>query len=301
MKQRKSTEAFVSDLKKAEGSLRGILTNQFKVEPSKIVLIQQGSSSLNVLSKELVDVTHEVEYGKELGFSKPTVAGHEGKVLFGFTKDGNIPVVILKGRMHLNEGYLPRQVAWPIFLFGNIGIRKVILTNAVGSTQKNRPPGSIGVISDHFNYVRKDPFYGGLARMLGKNNQFVPMDNIYHPGYARIAYCIGKQDLNLNIHHGKYLINMGPSFETKHEVETFRDAFGVDYIGMSLVMEAMASKLYTDFENPEKSMMVLALSGVSNYAAGISEESITHENNLRVLEELDSNFSTLIYKCIQRM
>lgn len=289
----KSIPFFIAELVKARASLQVITNKHFEgIDLKDCVLIQQGSSSLDHLSDKLIDVVHTVEYGGPLGFHKPTTPGHPGKIIFGFAGEKKVPVILLKGRMHLHEGYSAREVAWPILLFGGIGIKKLILTNASGSTEEQNKPGTLGIITDHFNYVQQDPFTEGLAVKLGRDNPFVAMDNIYDKKYIEMASTVAK-NLDIPYCYGKYLITKGPSFETEWEVNVFRNTYKAEFLGMSTVIEASTAQFYN--------MRVLGLTGISNYAYGIVDNSITHEENLNVLKILDEPLSHLINHCIPRM
>ena len=240
-------------------------------------------SGLGAFAGELSEPT-KIPFGEIPNFPKSTVEGHSGQLVIG--KVGNVPIAAMQGRVHFYEGYSMESVIFPMRVFARIGIKAVILTNAAGGISSKLEQGSLMVISDHINLQGTHPMIGPNDPRLGE--RFFDMTTAYYPSYRELAMREGKQ-LGINIHEGVYLAVTGPSFETPAEIRAFR-TLGADVVGMSTVPEVIAAR--------HMGIKVLAISCVTNLAAGISGEPLNHLEVMQTGERVRKEFIGLLERVI---
>jgi purine-nucleoside phosphorylase len=236
-------------------------------------------SGVGGLADELTEATR-VPYAEIPNFPRSTAIGHAGQMVIG--KAGDVPVAAMQGRVHLYEGYSPQQVAFPIRVFGRMGIRAVILTNAAGGINLEYKQGALVVISDHINLQGHNPLVGRNDDRLGL--RYPDMTQAYWKPYRQIALEEARR-LGVNVYEGVYAAMLGPSFETPAEIRFLR-TIGVDVVGMSTVSEVVAAR--------HMCLKVLAISCVTNMAAGILNQILTHEEVLETGERVKGAFTALI-------
>lgn len=221
-----------------------------------------------VLGSGLGELANSVEsscivpYAGIPSFPQPTVIGHTGRLLVGTIQ--GVPVAVMQGRVHGYEGYSPVQVVFPIRVLGGIGIKQLILTNAAGSLRPDFARGSLVAISDHINLTGANPCLGPNDVTLG--TRFFDMTHAYSPRLRQLAIRTASAQ-GWTMKEGIYLGVSGPSFETPAEIRFFR-TIGADLVGMSTVQEVIAAR-HMDVE-------VLAISCVTNLAAGLTEAELNH-------------------------
>ena len=185
-------------------------------------------SGLGELAEEAED-KRVIEYKEIPGFPVSTVQGHKGRLVFG--KMGGKRVVFMQGRFHYYEGYNMKEVAFPIWVFNFLGIKKLIVTNAAGGINTSFKPGDLMIIKDHINYTNNNPLIGPNLEALGP--RFPDMSAAYSKELIEIvrecAYSNG-----IRLQEGNYLFLTGPSYETPAEIRAFR-ILGADAVGMSTV------------------------------------------------------------------
>jgi len=210
----------------------------------------------------------ELPYGDIPGWPASTAIGHAGKlVLGGF---GEVPVAVMKGRAHLYEGLSPADVVFGVRVLGRLGVHSLVLTNACGAIDPSVEPGTLVAITDHLNLQGSSPLVGPNDETLGP--RFPDMTDAYDPGYRAIAHRAAAA-LGLDLGEGVYAAWLGPAFETPAEIRMMR-ALGADLVGMSTVPEVLAAR--------HLGLRCLALSCVTNAAAGVRPEPIDHERVLEV-------------------
>jgi len=182
---------------------------------------------------------------------------------------GGAPVVALKGRAHLYEGHPPAKVVLPIRVLGRLGVRTLVLTNACGAIDTTLEPGQLVLLSDHVNLQGTSPLVGPNDDTLGP--RFPDMTDAYDPALREAARAAGAR-IGVELRDGVYAAWLGPAFETPAEIRMLR-VLGADLVGMSTVPEVLAAR--------HIGMRCLAVSCVTNMAAGVLPEPIDHE---RVLE-----------------
>jgi len=193
-------------------------------------------------------------------------AGHAGKLVFG-QLDG-LEVVAMAGRSHLYEGYSPGQVTMGVRVLHRLGVRSIIFTNAAGGINLSYSQGALVLISDHINLQGSNPLIGPNDDSSGP--RFPDLTDAYSAAYRAIAHQVAG-DLGIPMSEGVYAALTGPSYETPAEIRYLR-TIGADLVGMSTVPEVIVAN--------HLGMRVLAISCVTNMAAGILPQKINHEEVL---------------------
>jgi purine-nucleoside phosphorylase len=243
-------------------------------------------SGLGGFADELTDAVR-IPYAHIPCFPRSTAIGHAGQMVIG--KAGDVEVAAMQGRVHLYEGYSPQEVAFPIRAFGRMGIGAVILTNAAGGINLDYKQGALVVISDHINLQGQNPLVGENDECFGV--RYPDMTMTYWKLYRQFAREEARK-LDLNVYEGVYAGMLGPSFETPAEIRFLRTV-GADLVGMSTISEVIAAR--------HMGMKVLAISCVTNMAAGILDQILTHEEVLETGERVKDAFTALIKAVLPRI
>ena len=222
-------------------------------------------SGLGGLADELRDPA-SIPFGDLPGWPAATAPGHAGRLLLGHL-DG-VPVAMLQGRFHLYEGNDPGLVVQPVLLFGRLGARVVVLTNAAGGLNPDYSPGTLMVIADHLNLTGRTPLLGPNADEIGP--RFPDLTDVYAPDHRARLHAAARAE-GTSLEEGTYVGLLGPTYETPAEVRMFR-GLGGDAVGMSTVLEAIACRW--------AGMEVAGISLVTNAGAGYSGEPLNHEEVL---------------------
>ncbi len=236
---------------------------------------------------ERIDVKAEVEYTDIEGFPVSTVAGHEGKFIFGYVK--KVPVVVMKGRVHYYEGYEMEDVVMPIRLMGMLGAKTLILTNAAGSVNLDYKPGDLMIIEDQISAFVQSPLRGRNMEELG--TRFPDMSCIYDKEIQDKIEEIAKE-LKVSVKKGIYLQWQGPNYESPAEIRMFR-GLGADAIGMSTACEAIAAR--------HMGLRVCGISCLTNMAAGILDQPLDHKEVQEVANQVKDSFEALVSEMIARI
>lgn len=204
-----------------------------------------------------------LDYHTIPGLGRPTVAGHDGALLWG-TCSG-LETFVFLGRRHWYEGAGWEAIAFPIYLLKTFGASLVVLTNAAGGIRADLTPGTLMVIDDHINAMGAHPLVAPYDPDWG--TQFPDQTQVYDDDLRRRMACAAER-LRQPLAHGVYLATSGPTYETPAEIRAFR-AWGADAVGMSTVPEAMLAHA--------AGLRVGALSFIANRAAGLSNHALAHE------------------------
>ncbi len=256
-------------------------------------------SGLGAFADELTDAV-SIPYEEIPHFARSTVEGHAGRLVLG--KLDGTSIAVQQGRFHYYEGYEMDQVVFPIRAFGLLDIRTVILTNAAGSLVTDMPPGSLMLISDHLNLIGANALRGANDTRLGP--RFPDMTEVYDRGLQAIVveaaaaiaqerFDQGKDEqLTSFLQRGTYCALSGPTYETPAEIHMYR-LLGADAVGMSTVPEATVAR--------HQKMKVVGISCITNFAAGMTAESIDHEDVLKTGERVAEVFKELLRRVIARI
>ena len=236
-------------------------------------------SGLGAFADSLSDATR-VPYAEIPSFPQSTAIGHAGRMVVG--NAGDIPVAAMQGRVHLYEGYTAQEVTFPIRVFARMGIRSVILTNAAGGINLGYSQGALVLIRDHINLQGTNPLVGPNDDRFGV--RFPDMTHAYSRTFRTIAREHAAK-ININLYEGVYAALLGPSYETPTEIEYLR-RIGADLVGMSTVAEVIAAR--------HMGLNVLAISCVTNMAAGILDQPLSHAEVMETGERVKSTFEALL-------
>ncbi|HEX8397231.1 MAG TPA: purine-nucleoside phosphorylase [Pyrinomonadaceae bacterium] len=243
-------------------------------------------SGLGAFADEIENAV-KISYEEIPHFARSTVEGHAGRLVLG--EIAGVSVAVQQGRFHYYEGYDLKDVTFPIRVFGLLGIKNLILTNAAGSIDSNFKPGSLMLIHDHLNLMGVNPLRGKNDERFGA--RFPDMSEVYSRKFQEIAKTAAKE-MNFDLRRGVYCALSGPTYETPAEIHYLRYA-GADAVGMSTVPEAIIAH--------HQGMKILAISCVSNYAAGISEEEINHEEVMEIGKLVAETFKNLLKRVIPKI
>lgn len=271
-----------SDFTRSQRAAKYVLSRS-KLRPKIAVVLGSG---LGAFAEELTGATH-VPYEKIPGFPKPTVEGHGCRLALGRLHE--IALAVMQGRVHFYEGYSAREVVYPIRLLGRMGIQVVILTNAAGGINLNFSPGALVVIRDHLSLHGINPLIGPNEDRFGP--RFPDLSEAYWLPYREMALEEGRK-LGMDVKEGVYAGVTGPSFETPAEIRYLR-TMGADMVGMSTVPEVIAAR--------HMGIRVLGISCITNMAAGILDQPISHAEVLEAGERVKLQFQALLGRVIPRI
>jgi purine-nucleoside phosphorylase len=243
-------------------------------------------SGLGAVATALTE-TVRIGYEEIPHFPKSTAESHAGVLLLG-TLD-NIPVAVLRGRAHLYEGYSPSQIVLPVRALGRMGVRALVLTNAAGGISSEYSRGALVVLRDHINLQGANPLIGANDERLGLRHP--DMTDAYNARFRQFVRDESER-LGGGIFEGVYAAVTGPNFETPAEIRFLR-AIGADLVGMSTVCEVIAAR--------HLGMEVLAISCVTNMAAGMTGDKITEAEVLETGERLAGKLVALLRAVLPRI
>ena len=250
-----------------------VLRSELSLVPRLAIVLGSGfQRALDGLPEE-----REIPYVKIPGFSRPTVAGHAGRVVL--TRMGKLHLIALYGRSHYYEGLDMAEVTFPIRVLSEIGVKDLILTNAAGGISSRLRAGQFMCITDHINML-------GVNPLRGKNPSFTDLSVVYDPELTKLWGRAARQS-GTPLASGVYLAVPGPSYETPAEIRAF-GRLGADAVGMSTVPEAIVAR--------QCGMRVSALSCITNLAAGRSRKPLSHEEVLEMGQRAAKTAANLLRK-----
>jgi purine-nucleoside phosphorylase len=248
-------------------------------------------SGLRAFAESLIHSTR-IPYSDIPGLPVSTAIGHAGQLIVG-TQGANgraaVDVAVMSGRFHLYEGYSAQQVVAGIRLFRELGVRRVVLTNAAGGINASYAEGALVVISDHINLQGVNPLTGPNDAELGP--RFPDMTEAYSRELRHIAEEVA-DDHDIELFEGVYAAVPGPSYETPAEIR-FLQTIGADLVGMSTVLETIAAN--------HMGLEVLGISCVTNLAAGLSGVKLNHAEVLEIGKRVAGTFMKLLGGILPRL
>lgn len=222
-----------------------------------------GSGFHNAAEQATVAAT--VPFTKLAGFLAPSVPGHAGQALIGHL--GGAKIIILQGRAHYYEGHSMAAITFPIRVLAEYGIESLLLTNAAGGINRKYQPGEFMAFKDHLNFMGDNPLRGPEHR---GPERFVDLTQTYDPVLTKTLKLAARKT-KAKLHTGLYCAVSGPNYETPAEVHAY-GKLGADAVGMSTVPEAIVAR--------QCGLRIAALSCITNAAAGLSGNVLTHEEVL---------------------
>ena len=236
-------------------------------------------SGLNALVKD-VDPARAIGYDNFAEIPQPSVPGHAGR--FALDEINGARVIFAQGRSHLYEGRPAQAVTANVRLLAEVGIKKLILTNAAGALNPQFPPGNWMMITDHINLTGATPLLGSA--------QFVDLTEVYS-STLRKQFAEAARKIDIVLHEGVYASLLGPQYETPAEVRMLQK-LGADAVGMSTVLEAIQARALN--------LEVAAFSCITNLAAGISPGKLSHEEVLETGKQAAADFAGLLGAVLSR-
>jgi purine-nucleoside phosphorylase len=272
----------VSEFEAANKAAKFILSKT-KLRPKLALVLGSG---LGAFADELTDAT-KIPYAKIPGFQQSTAIGHAGRLVIG--KSEGVPVIAMQGRFHGYEGYSAKEVTFPMRVFGRMGIKAAILTNAAGGINTGYNQGALVVLRDHINLQNTNPLVGPNDERFGP--RFPDLSKAYSPAFRAIA-AEELRRMKMNAQEGVYAALSGPNYETPAEIRYLR-TIGADLVGMSTVPEVIVAR--------HMGIEVLGISCVTNMAAGIVDQEINHQEVLETGERVRGQFVALLRAVIPRI
>ena len=217
----------------------------------------------------------------------PSVSGHPGRLVFGTV--GAVRVGVLQGRLHTYEGWSAAETAFPVRVLITLGARLVVLTNASGGVREGLAPGDWMMVSDHLNLSGKNPLEGPNDARVGP--RFPDLSRAYDPG-LRALLRRAADAAGVSLHEGVYAMMSGPSYETPAEIRMLR-TLGADAVGMSTVPEVIAMS--------HMGIPVLGISCITNMAAGVIKQKLTHQEVMDTTARVQKQFTALVLGVLKRL
>ncbi len=236
-------------------------------------------SGLGIIA-DLIEDAKVIPYHAIPHFPVSTVEGHAGELVAGQIQGKR--VIMMKGRFHLYEGYAASFVTFPVRVMKAIGVKQLIVTNAAGGVNTDFEVGDLMLISDHINFMGTNPLIGPNDRELGE--RFPDMSEAYSKRLIQLAQKVAARQ-SFTFREGVYMGNLGPTYETPAEIRMAR-VLGADAVGMSTVPEVIVAR--------HAGMEVLGISCITNKAAGILEQPLSHEEVMEAAEQVKPKFLQLV-------
>ncbi len=220
-------------------------------------------------------------------FPTSSVPGHAGRLVLG--RVGGVDVVAMQGRVHFYEGFTPAQVIYPARVLCSLGIRGLVVTNAAGGIHNELAPGDLMAITDHINLAGWNALTGHNDDRLGP--RFPDMSAAYAPKLRALLLDIARRQ-GVTLRQGVYAIVSGPSYETPAEIRMLR-TLGADAVGMSTVPEVTAAS--------HMGVPVAGISCITNLAAGIGHQPLSHEEVAETANRVKDVFARLLAEFLPAM
>jgi len=277
------TQAPVADQWSLAGESVDFIRGKTSLRPQIALVLGSG---LGAFADDLADRV-VLPYSAIPHFPVSSAEGHAGNLVIG--RVGDVAVAAMQGRVHYYEGHTMLRITFPMRVFCRLGIKGVLLTNAAGGIGPKLKPGCLVVISDHINLQGTNALIGANEDRFGP--RFPDMTEAYSKELRKLALAEGKRQ-GIDIFEGVYAAVPGPSYETPAEIRFLR-TIGADVVGMSTVAEVLVAR--------HCGMKVLAISVVTNMAAGILDQPINHSEVLETGQRIRGQFSQLLQALIPRL
>ncbi len=229
----------------------------------------------------------KIPYSEIDGFEKSNVQGHKGQLVFAEINGKKI--IMMQGRYHYYEGYSLDAVTYPVKVMKKLGVKTLIITNAAGAISGDYLPGELMFITDHLNFMGTNPLIGKNDDTLG--TRFPDMSEVYSKELIKTAVNAAEK-LNINYQKGVYVATTGPSYETPAEINMYR-ILGANAVGMSTVPEAIVANYC--------GIKVLGISCLTNYAAGVNDTPLNHQEVIDTADKVKDNFKKLLTEILNQI
>ncbi|MBE1446043.1 purine-nucleoside phosphorylase [Paenibacillus sp. OAS669] len=259
------------------------IRSQYATAPSIGLILGSG---LGVIA-DLVENATVISYSDIPHFPVSTVEGHAGELLLGTIQGKH--VLLMKGRFHMYEGYGVEVVSFPVRVMKELGVKTLVVTNAAGGINTSYEVGDLMLIKDHINFTFRNPLIGPNHNELGV--RFQDMSEAYNRQLRQIAKEVAAEQ-GVKLQEGVYIGLLGPSYETPAEIRMMR-TLGADAVGMSTVAEVIVAR--------HAGIEVLGFSCISNMAAGILDQPLSHEEVMETTERVKPKFLQLILGIVGKL
>lgn len=270
-----------SSAARIEEVARAVADRLGPIPPIAIVL----GSGLGYLASRLGDA-RRLPYAEIPHFPATTVQGHQGELVAG--KLAGVPLLVQSGRFHLYEGHDPALVALPVRVMATLGVRTLILTNAAGGVRRTFSRGALMMIADHINLTMRNPLIGPV---LPGEERFPDMSEPYDGALRAIAREVSRER-QVALEEGVYLQLLGPTYETPAEVR-MAERLGADAVGMSTAVEVIVARA--------RGLRCLAFSTITNPAAGLTSEKLSHAEVMEVAARVSGDLERLVQGVVTRV
>lgn len=271
------------DLMSRINEARDYILNRVDIVPEIALILGSG---LGDMAEEVEEKT-AIDYKDIPNFPVSTVQGHKGRLVFG-TLSGR-KTVFMQGRFHYYEGYKMEDVVFPVWVMKALGVKKLIVTNAAGGVNTSFKPGDLMIIKDHINYTFNNPLIGPNLEAFGP--RFPDMSEAYSKELMKVVRESASKN-GIKLQEGTYIYLTGPSYETPAEIKACR-ILGADAVGMSTVPEVVAAN--------HCGIETAGISCITNMAAGILDQPLSHKEVMETADRVKENFSKLIRSIIESL
>jgi purine-nucleoside phosphorylase len=255
------------------------IRSQCEFSPSIAIILGSGLGKFaDTLSAKISINTSQIPH-----YPVSTVEGHQGRLVFGSIN--KVPVLAVQGRTHYYEGHAIADVAYVVRLMAKLGIKLLIVTNAAGGVNPYFKPGDLMIITDHINFMFKNPLRG---LQLPSESRWTDMQNSYDSKYSEIIEQVGLR-MNIPLKRGVLFVSIGPTYETAAEVKMAR-RFGADAVSMSTVPEVITARA--------NQIKVVGISCITNLATGLGSAQLSHNDVTDVASRVTSKFQRLLTEAI---
>lgn len=272
-----------TQLSKQIQEARAYIEQQTEVKPEIGLILGSG---LGVLG-DYIENAKVISYDQIPHFPVSTVEGHAGELMIGTLSGKN--VILMRGRFHMYEGYAAEVTAFPVRVMKALGVKTLVVTNAAGGVNLQFAEGNLMLISDHINLTGKNPLIGAHDPELGV--RFPDMTEAYSKRLRGIAKEVASEQ-GIELVEGVYASLLGPTYETPAEIRMLR-TLGADAVGMSTVTEVIAAR--------HSGLEVIGISCITNMAAGILDQPLTHDEVIETTNRVKSQFQGLVTSLIGKI
>jgi purine-nucleoside phosphorylase len=262
-------------------ALEGAVRERTDIVPRLGIVLGSGLGGL----ADFVTETVTIPFSDLPGWPAASAPGHAGKLLIGHLE--GVPVVCLKGRLHMYEGHSERLVVEPVLLMGRLGAAQVLITNAAGGVNTAYPAGTLMIISDHLNLTGRSPLMGPNDDAIGP--RFPDLVDLYSRRLRSLMRRAASEE-SIAVEEGVYAGLTGPTYETPAEVKML-GVLGADAVGMSTVLEAIAARW--------AGLEVVGVSLVTNPGAGVTGNALTHDEVLEAAGEAGPRVTALVRRFVR--
>ena len=259
------------------------IQNKTGKKPETAIVLGSG---LGQLADKLEDAV-VIPYEELPHWKSSTAPGHNGRLLFGTL--GGKEVECMQGRLHYYEGYSMEDITYPVRVMAKLGVKNLLLSNAAGGINTDFAPGQLMLITDHINFLGRNPLMGPNEADFGV--RFCDMSYAYHPELRRLAL-EAAEELGQNLAQGVYVATTGPSYETPAEIRMFR-MWGASAVGMSTVPEVIVAN--------HSGLRVMGISCITNMAAGVLDQPLTEEEVLETGAKSGAAFQALMTRIVEKL